>query len=392
MKVVVAAVGLTAGGGKTGASRLLSSLARQNSHEFVFLLSDLPEYASINGPNLKVILHRKRKGLLWRYLHLNRTVPRICTEERADALLCLDNFGPRRPRIPTVLFVQNAYYVYREPVTYGRATLRERLIVRYGWHYFRRLAEGVQVVVQSRVMKQRMVSLWHLHPSRVTVIADRDGLPPESGGQSRARVYDPSRPFTFLCLACYYPHKNLEILLQAAKKLQAYSLRTARCLITIEPRQHPGARKLLQQITRESLEHVLVNIGPVPVSSLQDVYRSADAFLLPTLLESLGRTYLEAMHFDLPILTSDRDFAHDRCQEAAIYFDPLDADSVARSMAKIMEDEGLRLRLAENGKRIVGRLPTWDDIAAHFVAVLEQAAERKLAHSRSCVKIAAAGD
>ena len=40
------------------------------------------------------------------------------------------------------------------------------------------------------------------------------------------------------------------------------------------------------------------------------------------------------MQFGLPILTSDRDFARHICQDAALYFDPLDADSVARSMAR----------------------------------------------------------
>jgi hypothetical protein len=37
----------------------------------------------------------------------------------------------------------------------------------------------------------------------------------------------------------------------------------------------------------------------------------------------------------------------------------------------IMEDEDLRSRLAEKGGRIVQQMPTWGQIAAHFVEVLE---------------------
>ena len=103
-------------------------------------------------------------------------------------------------------------------------------------------------------------------------------------------------------------------------------------------------------------------------------YESADAFILPTLLESFCRPYDEAMHFDLPILTSDRDFARERCQDAAIYFDPLDAASVAGSMARVMEDADLRQRLVANGRRILAQAPTWDAIAARFVEVLERTA------------------
>src|SRR5213078_2496536 len=83
-------------------------------------------------------------------------------------------------------------------------------------------------------------------------------------------------------------------------------------------------------------------------------------------------------HFGLPILSSDRDFAHYLCQDSAIYFDPLDADSIAKAMARLMEDEDLSRRLTENGRRILAQAPTWDDIADRFVRVLESVARRQL--------------
>ena len=74
---------------------------------------------------------------------------------------------------------------------------------------------------------------------------------------------------------------------------------------------------------------------------------------------SRSGVYLDSMSFDLPILTSDRDFAHERCQDAAIYFDPLDANSVAKAMARVMEAKELRRRLVENGRRVLAQTPTW---------------------------------
>jgi glycosyltransferase involved in cell wall biosynthesis len=95
-------------------------------------------------------------------------------------------------------------------------------------------------------------------------------------------------------------------------------------------------------------------------------------------METFSFTYDEAMHFDLPILTSDRDFARERCQDAAVYFNPLDADSVAQAMGRVMEDADLRRRLAENGKRLLARAPSWDDVARRFVQVLERVAKGQL--------------
>jgi ubiquinone/menaquinone biosynthesis C-methylase UbiE len=127
-------------------------------------------------------------------------------------------------------------------------------------------------------------------------------------------------------------------------------------------------------LDQEKLEGKIENIGPVPSEMLPQVYHRSDALIFPTLLESFSRTYLEALYFGLPILTSDRDFAHHLCRDAAIYFDHLDADGVAKAMARVMEDSGLRQRLVENGRSILAQTPTWDEIASRLVEVLERSA------------------
>jgi glycosyltransferase involved in cell wall biosynthesis len=388
MRFVIEALGMTSGGGKAGLLRLLPALASHREHSFVALLADLPEFAGLERPNLRLIPQKKPGSLVAREIYLQRTVPRVCDREEADALLCLGNFGPRRATLPTVVLLHNAHYV-RGRLAGVKPTLREALVAWYGRRYFRGLPEAVRLVVQTELMKQRVVTVFGASPSRVLVIRDADALPPEAQSiagdcrtgsqaknppQTQDEATSAHSPFTFLCLSQYYPHKNLEVLVEAMKRLPAYTQRPARCLLTIHENQHPGARRLLHGIAREGLDAVLVNIGPVSAARLAEVYRSADAFVLPTLLESFGRTYLEAMRFGLPVLTSDRDFARHLCGEAALYFDPLDPGSVAQNMARIIEDRQLAARLIVEGQRNVRQIPTWEDIAAQFVAVLEEAA------------------
>jgi glycosyltransferase involved in cell wall biosynthesis len=371
MKFVVQALGLTGGGGKELAISLFSRLTNYKRHRFIFLVPDLPDYRCLGASNSKVIVWHKPAGLWARDLQLNHTLNAVCAKSNCDALLCTANFAPRKPACNTVVLLQNAYVAYREPVAERHLTIRERLTVAYGRRACRRMSPRVRLVAQTEVMKQRLVASYGFDPRRVEVIPNGCSLP---RGSAPRQARDPNRPFVFLCLGWYYVHKNLEILPEALRRIRSYTSRPAQCRITISPDQHPRARRFLRELEREKLADLVVNLGPVGRSELARIYTSADALLLPTLLESFSRTYLEAMQFDLPILTSDRDFARHICQDAALYFDPLDADSLARSMARIMEDGELRARLVQNGKRVISQSPTWDEIAAQFVSVLEQAA------------------
>jgi glycosyltransferase involved in cell wall biosynthesis len=265
--------------------------------------------------------------------------------------------------------------VYQDAWACRGLTFRERLIVKYGRRHFRHLAGNVNVVVQTEVMRQRLLSQSPISPSRVMVIPDRGMSFPAFPHRWAGSRKDASSPFTFLAVALCSPNKNLGVLVEAVTLLRTLTQRRFRCLLTIEPKQHPTARELLARIEREAVGDLLVNIGSLPPERLARAYASADAFILPTLLESFCRPYDEAMRFDLPILTSDRDFARERCQNAAIYFDPLGAASVARAMAGVMGDPDLRQRLVENGRRILAQAPTWDEIAARFVEVLERTAK-----------------
>lgn len=380
LKFVIESVGLAVAGGRELALDLMTRLARHTGHQFTFIVPDLGPYKAISASNIRKVICSKTSGLLRRAYLLNYAIPAICREEGADALLCLGNFPPRKPSCPTVVLLQNAGIVYRDPLAGARLTPREKLIAAYGRHTYRNLPSDTTIITQTQVMKDHLCGRYGIDPGRVAIIPN--ALSPvergENGDAWPSNRNEGAMPFTFLCLAHYYAHKNIDIILDAAERLQDYTHQLANYVITIAPHQHPGARRLLARLHSADPNGTVKNIGPVPRRMLPEVYRSADALIFPTLLESYSRTYLEAMRFGLPILTSDRDFAHHLCGDAAIYFDPLDADSVARAMARVMEDAEVHQHLVENGRRILAQAPTWDEIAARFVDVLERTARGQL--------------
>jgi glycosyltransferase involved in cell wall biosynthesis len=289
----------------------------------------------------------------------------------------MGSYVPRRYACPTAVFLQTPYVVYREPTVEKRLTIRDKLVVAYGRSMYRRLPREVLIIVQLEAIKQRLVSIYGIRPERILVIPNAMpafGRCREFSPESRR----PNRPFLFLCFARYYPHKNIEILFHALQKLPRYTSRPAQCLINVSADQQAGAKRFLRKLGQAGGRSNITCIEPVDRGDLPVLYQSGDAYIFPSLMETFSFTYDEAMHFGLPILTSDRDFARERCQHAALYFDPLDADSVAKAMAEVMEDGDLRRRLIENGKRILANAPSWDDITCRFVEVLERVAKGEL--------------
>jgi glycosyltransferase involved in cell wall biosynthesis len=56
--------------------------------------------------------------------------------------------------------------------------------------------------------------------------------------------------------------------------------------------------------------------------------------------------------------------------DAALLIDPLDVESIAEAMNRLLQDEGLRTELVERGYRQVRQF-SWDRCARETLAVLE---------------------
>jgi glycosyltransferase involved in cell wall biosynthesis len=113
------------------------------------------------------------------------------------------------------------------------------------------------------------------------------------------------------------------------------------------------------------------------------LYTACDLLLLPTLLESFSGTYIEAMHYGVPVCTSDRDFAHVVCGEDAVYFDPTSAQDIHATIRRLLDDPALKARLIEGGRARAAAHPSWPDVAARCLVLLERIGESRESGSPS---------
>jgi glycosyltransferase involved in cell wall biosynthesis len=109
----------------------------------------------------------------------------------------------------------------------------------------------------------------------------------------------------------------------------------------------------------------IINVGPLKQQELAGYYHHSTALILPTLLESFTATYLEAMKFECPVLTSNLDFAREVCGEAAIYFDPWDVDEMCEAVVRLRDEPAIQHQMRSQGKeRLAQMFHSWKEITA----------------------------
>jgi glycosyltransferase involved in cell wall biosynthesis len=92
-----------------------------------------------------------------------------------------------------------------------------------------------------------------------------------------------------------------------------------------------------------------IHIHSASDQSLINLYSNAIAFIYPSLYEGFGIPLLEAMGCGCPVMASDKSSLPEIAADAALYFDPLDKDSILYCAEKLFNDLSLRASLVKKG-------------------------------------------
>jgi glycosyltransferase involved in cell wall biosynthesis len=212
------------------------------------------------------------------------------------------------PAATTVLDVQHEVF----PEFFSRAELAYRRSV-YGWT----VRKSRIVITISEHAREALVERLHLDPSRVCAIflaVDHDRFRPDGR---------PREPF-LLYPANAWPHKNHARLFEAFTRIRT---------------ERPELRLTLTGAghDRLALPPGVETRGHVGLDELVDLYRSAAALVFPSLYEGFGMPCVEAMACGCPVSASDVASIPEVCGDAAVYFDPLDPESIADGIRRALD-------------------------------------------------------
>lgn len=316
------------------------------------------------------------------------TLPGIVRQFQPDVIFNMANRGFLSPPAPQATLIHDPHLFY--PFSqFGPISWRERLTFWYHRRHLRKSLRATQLVFCQTAVGQRRLRSVYGGAFEIRHYASPSPIPIQSAD---ANVAEPDKlcvvrdKFKLFVPSIYYTHKNLEIIprLFAAHRDE---LRDVAVVLTLTADEHPNAARILREVARRELGRNIITVGRLRLDELAAYYLHTGALLFPTLLESFGLPYVEAMQFGVPILTSDRDFAREVCGNAAEYFGPLDTQDICHAILKVKNDAVLRARLVAAGKQRQGiRLLSWDKIGQGMLSELEGLATKRARTAKSQIR------
>ena len=235
-------------------------------------------------------------------------------------------------------------------------------------------------IVEASCAKQGLQDRFQLSNDAISVISNTCSQGYRQAAENR-EIPSHDAPIRLLTFAYPYPHKNIEIIPEVAARLkEAMPERQFEFIVSI-PESDPTWKKLIVKIKRFGVQQSIRNVGRVSIANGPTLYREADIVFMPTLLETFSASYPEAMAMGLPIITTDLDFAHDICGEAALYYQPCCPESAAEQIAQLVNSPSKWHELTSTGKQQLARLPDSRERYVQTVKILQDLANPTLESS-----------
>ncbi|WP_328518968.1 MSMEG_0565 family glycosyltransferase [Kribbella sp. NBC_00359] len=244
------------------------------------------------------------------------------------------------------------------------------------------ILEPDDVLVVSKLWQEQLLRDYGVHAGIVTngVRTDRfgAGISELRRKELRRRIGAGDR-FVYLTVGGIEPRKGTAYLVEAMARLKVTHPNPP-LLAIIGGHSFQDYRAYRENVlgSLESsglrLDDDVVLLGTVPDEELPEWFGAADGFAFPSMKEGWGLVVLEAMAAGLPVVTSDIDVFHEFLtdEQDVLMTGAGNAESLALGLARLVDDDTTRQRLALRGPAVAAAYP-WSDTAAQHLEVYRRA-------------------
>ncbi|WP_231427785.1 glycosyltransferase family 4 protein [Pedobacter sp. Leaf250] len=367
MKLIIDNSNLFAGGGMQVAASFLRDLKNMN------LLDD---FHVIQSVNCSEIVDDKIFPDNFKFYHLDKSeekskakritsVKKIEDTVNPDCIFTL--FGPsyHKSKFPKLVGFAIPFIIYPESPFFKQISLKERI-------YYRILS-----VIKTYAFKKYADALIFETENARRIFSRKKKFKKYTFtvGNTLNEIFTkpdhwidfenlPLGSCNILFLTANYQHKNMLILPDVIRILKdKFDLKDFKFLITLNKNDIN-----LPEFCNENIEY----LGKVDLEKIPSLYKHSDIVFIPTLLEVFSATYLEAMWMKKPIIASDLEFSQDICGDSALFCEPINPESYAEAIFRLITDESLTNLLVRKGTANLKRFGTSMDRTNSYLNIIKK--------------------
>jgi glycosyltransferase involved in cell wall biosynthesis len=297
---------------------------------------------------------------------------------RASAILSGFDIATLLSPIPVLLAVRNPMPIHLNKGWHSNSSLKIIRAYLQKWVAHLSTLKAKRVFYPTVYAAETLGAVFNVPSAKIRVInhgVDFDFWRPKTIDNLVPTAYGLVVGQYFLFVSMLYYYKRPDKLIQAfAIHSEYYRARKIKVAVVgggVDPKYFGQLRDLVRQ---HGLEDSVKLLGFVPKDHLPSLYAGARAFVLPTILETFGQPFVEALAAGIPIIAADLPFAREVCGDAALYFAADHVDQLAEVMKTACEDDLLLQELhAKAESRSV--IYSWSREARETIQLLRDVAQ-----------------
>jgi GT2 family glycosyltransferase len=190
--------------------------------------------------------------------------------------------------------------------------------------------------------------------------------------EARARIGAPANQKVILGVGTICSRKYQETLVKALARLAREGWQFRAYLVGARETES-YIHKVRRLIAANGLEQ-MVELVP-ETDEVFAYYRAADVFAFTSLIESYSYVILEAMAFDLPLVTTPACGVGEQVRFGvnALEVPFGDDEAMAAQLAKLLADDGLRRRMGSNSRNVFEYLLNYEEMADRYAELVRSA-------------------
>jgi glycosyltransferase involved in cell wall biosynthesis len=303
------------------------------------------------------------------------SLPAAAQRKPADALAGLDldlvhsfpgYIDPAVRAVPNVLTVADVQHEYYPEFFSDDELQTRRALFAPSAH------DALRVIALSEFTRRSLIERYALPAEKINVIPLGvharffAAVPPAHIDRVRQRYRLPEAYCVYP--ANLWPHKNHLRLLDAMTRL-APAHRPYLVLTGAATRSHIPLKEAIRE---RDLGAQVTWLGFVKADDMPALFAGARMMVFPSLFEGFGMPVVEAMATGCPVICANATALPDTVGDAALRFDPLDADAIANAIEHVWRDAAVRAALRRAGAERARQF-TWQRTALQTLQVYRDA-------------------